>query len=89
MWTPPTGQSIIDTEVQYRASGAAWPDIAYVGFTTPEIQQGDTIVGSTFQARARARAALQAQVRGAQQEVSLAQLGTFPACTLPTATVPA
>ena len=39
MWTPPTGQSIIDTEVQYRASGASWPDIAYVGLTTPEIQQ--------------------------------------------------
>ena len=57
MWTPPTGQSIIDTEVQYRASGASWPDIAYVGLTTPEIQQPDTIVGSTFQARARARAA--------------------------------
>ena len=56
-WTPPTGQSVIDTEVQYRASGASWPDIAYVGLTTPEIQQPDTMIGSTFQARARARAA--------------------------------
>ena len=81
MWTPPTGQSIIDTEVQYRASGASWPDIAYVGLTTPEIQQPDTIVGSTFQARARARAAAGASPWSATGSF----VGTLgcPACTLP------
>ena len=37
--------SVIDTSVLYRASGASWPDIAYVGLTrTPEIQQPDTII---------------------------------------------
>ena len=54
-WTPPTGWQIIDHEVQTRVSGAAWPDIANVQLATAQFDYSGITIGTTYQARARAR----------------------------------
>ena len=56
-WTPPSG-NILDHEVQYRESGQTWGNIAYVGLADPTRRQPDIATGTTYQARARARAAV-------------------------------
>ena len=56
-WTLTSG-TILDHEVQYRESGQAWGNIAYVGLANPTRRQPNIATGTTYQARARARAAV-------------------------------